>query len=279
VTLGEWGQVNMAGAATDITIAESHWRRLYLVGGAAAMLAGVLFRRNIAAELSLFGVQKPPLTVLGWYALLQDNRLLGLAHLNVFDLVNYALVGTMFLALCLALRRVSRSGVVITAATAFTGIAVYFSSNTALSMLSLSDQYASATTEPHRISLLAAGEAMLAMNRFTGVGAHPGAGGYASLMLVASAGIMASVLMLRSGLFGRTAGYIGVLAGGLDVAYCVTYVLMPSVDSEALALTFIPAAGLCWMVWHIIVGWKLIRMGRRMPSNPRFQQKARPAKR
>jgi hypothetical protein len=197
-----------------------------------------------------------------WFALLQSNRLLGLAYLNIFDLVNYALLGLMFLALYAALRRDNKSFIAIATAIGLVGIAVYFASNTAFSMLSLSDQYATATTDAQRATLLAAGQALLAINRFTGPGAHPGTGGYISLLLIATAGMITSVVMIRSTVFNRATAYAGILASVLDMAYCVAFAFVPIVDSETLAISFIPAAGLFLMIWHIMVGWKLYKLGK-----------------
>jgi hypothetical protein len=98
--------------------------------------------------------------------------------------------------------------------------------------------------------------------RFSSPGAHPGAGGLIGLLLIAAAGMIASVLMLRGALFHRAAAYVGMLAGAFDLAYCTAYVLLPMVDSERPALWFIPAAGLLLMIWHIMVGWRLYRLGR-----------------
>ncbi len=237
------------------------WKSLYKAGGVAALIAGVLFRRNIAAEIGLFIEHKPPVTVSNWFALLQSNRLLGLAYLNIFDLLNYALVGLMFLALYAVLKRANKSYVAIATTFGFLGIAVYFASNTAFSMLSLSDQYAVATTNAQKSTLLAAGQAMLALNRFSGPGSHPGTGGYMSLLLIAIAAMISSVVMLRSKVFNRATAYVGILASVFDLAYCIAFAFVPTIDGELLAIIFIPAAGLFWMIWHIMVGWRLYQLG------------------
>jgi hypothetical protein len=91
-----------------------------------------------------------------------------LTLLNLFDMVNYALVGLMFLALCVAFRRASPSAMTIAAALGFVGIAVYLASNQALTMLSLSNQYAAATTDTQRSLLLAAGQVTLAIHHNAG---------------------------------------------------------------------------------------------------------------
>lgn len=252
----------MMKQVTKAETSDSDWKSLYRVGGVAALIAGVLFRRNIAAEIGLFSQHKSPVTVSDWFALLQSNRLLGLSYLNIFDIVNYALVGLIILALYAVLRQVNKSYMAIATILGFVGITVYFASNTAFSMLSLSEQYAAATTNTQRTMLLAAGEAMLAINRFSSPGAHPGTGGYVSLFLIAVAGMIASVVMLRSVVFNRTTAYVGILASVFDLAYCIAFAFVPTVNSELLAVIFIPAAGLFLMIWHIMIGWRLYQLGR-----------------
>jgi len=252
------------------------YRGLCRVGGLAALLAGVLFRRNIAAEIALFLQHESPANAGDWFALLQDNRLLGLVHLNILDVVNYALLALMFLALLAVLRPANRSAVTIAAALGFLGIAVYLASNTALSMLSLSNQYAAATSEAQRAGLLGAGEAMLAINRFASAGA-PGSAGYLSLLLVAAAGLITSLVMLRSHAFTRATAYVGIVAAALALAYCMAYLFLPGV--EMLPVFSIPAAGLLLMVWHILIGWRLLRLAKEMPARSAPAQKRSKGKR
>jgi hypothetical protein len=247
---------------TGAETTDANWRSLYRVGGVAALLAGVFFRRNIAAEVGLFSEHTSPVTVSNWFALLQSNRLLALSYLNVFDLVNYALVGLMFLALYALLKRVNESYIAIATTVGFLGVATYFASNTAFSMLSLSDQYTAMTIDAQRTLLLAAGQAMLALNRFSHPGAHPGSGGYMSLLLIAVAGLITSIIMLRSDMFNRATAYVGILASAFDLAYCIAFVFVSTVDSEVLAIYFVPAAGFFLMIWHIMVGLRLYQLGK-----------------
>lgn len=242
------------------------WAGLVRSGGVAALIAGVVFRRNLGVEIALFSAQKQPDTVIGWFTLLQQHRLLGLAYLNLFDLVNYALVGMLFLALYAVLGQANKSGMTVALALGFVGIAVYGASNTAFSLLALSDHYVAAPSAAERDGVLAAGQALLALNRFSSPGAHPGAGGYLSLLLIAAAGMISSVAMLRSNLFSRATGYAGIVANGLDLAYCLAFAFVPGADRELLAVSFIPAAGLFLMVWHIMAGWRLYRLGAAAPK-------------
>ncbi|MHB1318814.1 MAG: DUF4386 family protein [Anaerolineae bacterium] len=242
------------------------WRAVYRIGGVATIIAGLVFRRNLAAEIGLFVRGESPVTAGDWFDLLERNRLLGLAYLNLFDIVNYMLVALMFVALCHALREISEGPIAVAGVLALLGIGAYLASNTAFSMLSLAEQYAAATDEAQRAGLRAAGEALLATGRFTGAGSHPGAGGYLSLLLIATAGLIMSRVMLQSRRFGRFIPVVGILANALDLAYCVAYVVLWAASPELLATLFIPAAGLLLMVWHILLGWRLYRMGR--PETP-----------
>jgi hypothetical protein len=225
----------------------SAWASLYKVGGLAALVAGVFFRRNIGAEILLFTGQTKPSTVAEWFTLLQSNSALGLSLLNIFDIVNYALVGVMFLALYASLKRTNQSYVTIATAFGLVGVSTYFASNTSLSMLSLSNQYAAAVTEAQKSTLLAAGQTMLTVGAGTGI--------YMSLFLLAVAGLLFSVVMLQSKVFGKITAYIGILASTFDLVYCITFAFIPELDALLLS-----AAGLALMIWHILLGRKIYKL-------------------
>jgi hypothetical protein len=112
---------------------DAGWRALYIAGGVAALLAVFVFRRNLAAELALVGMfgfadglpTAPLVGAIEWFNLLQDNRLIGLTMLNFFDLVEFALVGLILLALLAALWDANRSAMLIATTTGLIGITVY----------------------------------------------------------------------------------------------------------------------------------------------------------
>lgn len=245
-----------------IKFSDSGWKLMYKIGGVAAILAGVLFRRNLGVEIALFHPLKQPEQVIEWFQLLQDNRLLGLAYLNLFDLVNYTLLVLMLLALYGALRGANRAIMLIATTCGLIGMSVYFATNTALSMLSLSGQHAGTASEAQRAMLEAAGQSLLALNRFSSPGAQPGSGGYLSLLFVSAGTLITALVMLRSDVFNRWTAGIGIAAGGLDLLYCLAFLLIPTANSELLSILFIPAAGLFLMIWHFMVGWRLYRLGR-----------------
>ena len=204
--------MNRPHQVSDASVPNAAWKALFLAGAIAALVAVLFFRRNCGAELTLFnGIglfnvpETPPTTAIDWFMLLQNDRFVGLALLDLFDLANYALVGLIFLALYSALRHVHKSAMVVATSFGLVGIAVYFASNQAFSMLSLSDRYAAATTDMQKAMFLAAGEALLAIHNPGAL--HQGTGIYLSLLLVLLAGLIISLVMLRSTVFSRATAF------------------------------------------------------------------------
>jgi hypothetical protein len=244
------------------------WEALYRIGGVAILAAVVLFRRNYGVELVTFkgfgiwqGVPaEMPRTAVDWFALLQDHWFVGLNLMGLRDLVNYCLVALFFLALGAALWRVSKGAIVVAVAAALVGTAVFLASNQAFSMLTLSRQYAVATSEAQRATIEAAGEALLAIDN-PGM-AFQGAGYYVSLFLVTAAGLILSVLMLRSGVFGRVAAWAGILANVLMSVFLLMLVVQPPVASALYAIP--PSVSAVFrMVWYVLGAIELLRLSKR----------------
>ena len=235
---------------------------LYKVGGAAALIAALLFRRNLGAEFSLLrmigvigvGPETAPSSAMDWFTLFQNNRLIGLTLFELFDVVNYALVGLITLALCTALWRADAGSMMIAMAFGFVGIAVYFASNQAFSMLALSDQYAAATADAQRSAFLAAGEAVLAIHNPGAI--YQGLGVTISLFLVTLAGLIISIVMLRSRVFSRATAIVGILAHGFGLGYFVALAFAPAIIAlpPSISAPFL-------LAWYILIARRLFRLG------------------
>jgi hypothetical protein len=243
-------------------------KALYRVGAGAALTAALLFRRYWSAELLLLrslgvigvGPATAPTRAVEWFTLLQSHRLIGLILLDVADLLNYALVGLILLALYAVLRRANWSAMTIAALCGFSGIAVAFASNQAFAMLSLSGRYATAMTETQRSLLLAAGEALLAI--------HQGTGFYLGLLLVTLSDLIVSLVMLGSGVFSRSTAIVGLVAHVSQLGYFIAVPLMP-----ALVALFPSLAAPFRLAWYILIGRRLLKLA----SGPREEGSARSA--
>jgi Domain of unknown function (DUF4386) len=219
----------------------TNWKPLYRVGGVAALITAVL----IPLQIIVFIAWPPPLEGLAidWFTLFQSNRLLGLLSLDLLLLVDYVLLVPIVLALYVTLRRTRESLMAIATALYFVAIAAYFASNTAFEMLSLSDQYAAATTDAQRAMYLAAGQAMLAT--------FEGTAFQVSYVLASVAGIIIGAVMLRSDIFSRVAAYALILG---DVIGLGLYV--PKIGIY-LSVISVPVL---W-VWYVLIARRLIQLG------------------
>jgi hypothetical protein len=97
--IGKNSENQVAAIVKSNSYVPESWKSLLRVGAIAALIAALVFRRNLGvAEIPLFTGIAAPTTVDGWFTLIHSNALLGLTLLNVFDIANYAFVGLMFLA-------------------------------------------------------------------------------------------------------------------------------------------------------------------------------------
>lgn len=231
------GQQPIDTSHTETTA--SAWKPLYRVGGVVALtIVGVM-----VVQIIVFIANPPPHTVLGYFTLFHRNGLLGLLSLDLLYIVDNALVVLLYLALYAALRRVSLSFMTIALALGLVSIAAYFASNTSFEMLSLSSQYAAATTAAQQSQFVASGQAMLAIFQGTAFDVY--------YILGAAATIIISVVMLRSTVFGKATAYAGMAAGVL--------MLIPS-TAGTLGLYFAFGSLLPTALWLVLIARRLLRL-------------------
>ena len=235
---------------------ETH-KPLYRLGGAACLAIALLYLSAIAVYVPAMRQGPAPTTVLEWFDLLQNNRLVGLFYLGLADIPIVILFSLVALALHAALKQTDKVWTTIAAPLAFVGMAVYLATNVSFSMLALSGEYAAATTEVQRTAILAAGHSLISVTH--------GTGGVAGLALVWLAALIYSILMLRDRKMGGSIAWIGILAFGLLVPSFLfsgyTYGASSGIG-EALALITSLGGGLLSLVWYILMGIKLVRMSR-----------------
>lgn len=173
--------------------------------------------------------------------------------LDLLGMVAYVLFVPVILALYNALRRASEPLTAIGTALFFVGIAVFFATNTAFSMLSLSDQYAAATTEAQRSMLLAAGQAMLTTFN---VGAFQ-----VSYIIVSTAWLIIAAVMLRSSIFSRVTAYPGILAGVTAIG-AVALEHTPVIGELFALLVIVYFAAIVFLaIWVVLIARRLFQLG------------------
>jgi hypothetical protein len=223
------------------------WRSLYRMGGIAPLIALVLYLSEMAIVVAGGTF---PTSEEGWYSLFAQSKLLGLHYINALDIVSVTLLGVMFLALYKALRKDNESTMAIAAFLAFLGVAVFIAMRWQMTsaIISLSDQYAAASSEAQRSQIIAAGIAVSATGRPT-----PQTPGF---LLTAAAVFMMSLVTLRGRVFGKATACAGIAASVVTLAYNVCQIAAPPLTIPLLGLTTV-----FWVAWWIMTAIGLLRLG------------------
>ncbi len=252
-------RITMMDQVTYPKTVDSSEQSLYTIGGAAALICALMYLITMVIYIPANRAGPPPGTVVEWFTLLQTNPITGLFFLGLADIVIMLLWGPMSLALYAVLKQGNRTWSLIATTFVFVGMAVYLATNVAFSMLSLSHQYAAATTEAEKVIVLAAGQALVAVSQGTG-------GQYTGMPLAWFAGLILSAVMLRSQAFSKTTAWAGLLGLGLLLASVpfsgyTTAGPPTTVVSAIVAVSFI-GGGLLSLAWYILVGQRLLKLGR-----------------
>jgi hypothetical protein len=234
----------------QIRIAGKERGSLYRAGGAAGGLVVALL---IAETIAYLTTSAPSATdAAGWFRLFQTHRLIGLIDFGLLELCAMVLYVPMFLALYICLRRSSPTYTAIAALLALAGIAANFGSNPLFPLLTLSDLYATAG-EAAKAQFVAVGQAILAAGALGGIGGSV-EGGFP----LAVAGLIFSVVVLRSKLLGRGTAYVGFLANATALAMYVRAAAAPALDWSPFFGPFL----LLSVIWYVLVARGLLQLGK-----------------
>ncbi len=215
------------------------WKGLFKIGGIASLVIVVL----IPIQIFFFIMWPPPETAREFFALFQENWILGLISLDLLYILTNILLIPMYLSLYIALREVNQSYTLIAIILGFIGLATYFSSTVASEILSLSNQYANATTNELKLQLIAAGEAMLATYKGTAFVIY--------YILNAITLLIISVVMLHDSVFSKKTAYSGLASGIL--------MIIPSTVGT-IGLIFAIASLVPWSIFSVLVSKELFQL-------------------
>jgi hypothetical protein len=198
-----------------------------------------------------------------YFMIQQSSKLESVLRGDFLILILIGLYLGTFPALYVALRRVSPIYTALAALFTFIVVTLAFAGEPTFSLLYLGDQYAAAATEVARAQLLAAGEALIAS------GIWHSSGAYMSGILLQGAGMMISVIMLRSRDFSKVTAYAGLVGNALDLTQHVLHPFTPPV-SEIIQMVMGPF----YMVWFPMLGRDLIRLGLNLPNSRTYPRRA-----
>jgi hypothetical protein len=244
------------GKEDEMTYSENGqnpWRRICQIGGMAAIGAVLVGLLEIVITF-LPGGNVPRETVLDWFKLFQENGFMGLRNLGLLNILLNLLAILIFFALYAAHRQSQdQPYATLAALIALLGISVFYATNRAFPMLALSHQYAAATTDAQRAVIEAAGQAMLS------VGQSHTPGTFLGFFLIEAAGVMMSVVMLRSKIFSQASAYAGMLGFGMLAIFEFFSSFVSGLSNVTMTLAMF--GGLLSMAWYILIARRLFQLG------------------
>jgi hypothetical protein len=229
------------------------WSKLYILGGATALLIVLTALIEILITF-LPGGYTTSETVIDWFNLLQDNWFLGLRNLGLLNIVMVALGIPLYLALYAVHSNLNQAYAALAMIISFIADAVFFATNRAFPMLDLSYRYVAATTEAQRGILEAAEQALLS------VGQSHTPGTYMAFVLSEIAAIIMAVVMLRGKIFSRATAFAGIVGFGLFFVFDFLASFVPSSHDAILILAM--GGGLANIAWYILIARRLFQLGR-----------------
>lgn len=258
----------MSGEVSDVSSRSGHgFGMTVALGGMAALVSAAGSLADVAIGMATGGsVSALPPDAAGRFFQLAVRPALGLYNLDLLNLLT-TLVMVPALYACYVVLRREGPAAGLALALGIMGAAVFVANNPALPMLGLSRDYAAADPA-RRVLVAAAGEAILAR------GAHGSPGVLPGFLLVMVANIVLSVEMLRTRVFARATGILGLGGNLLLAVYLVLVTLVPRVRDAATA--FAAPGGLLAIGWIVSLGVRLIRLGYGVPGSSRHPASRRP---
>ena len=219
----------------------TNWNWLFKLGGISSLII-VIF---IPIQSFIYITFPPPTDVIGYFMLFQNNWIIGLLDMDLLYLFDSALLIIVYLALYVALKKTNKSFMTIALVLGLVGIASFFSSKPAFEMLSLSTQYASATSEAQKFILLGAGQALLAIYSGTAFDVY--------YIFNALTLIIISAVMLKNKIFSKLTAYLGLISGFL--------MLIPS-TAGMIGIIFSFLSLIPWAIFSVLIARRFFQIGK-----------------
>lgn len=200
----------------------------------------------IPFQVAIFFISPPPTTVIQYFELFQKNVFLGLLDLDLSLTVDNLLFIMVYVGLYFLLKKSNRILVTLGLVFSIISVTLYVMSREALfSMLNLSNQYSLATSETERTTLETIGQTMLTIYNGTCFNVSYFLGGVTIILF--------SIAMLKSYIFTKLTGWLGLIMG-------ILMLVPPTFGKLGFVLSFLSIIPL--MPWLIIISIRFFKLGR-----------------
>jgi hypothetical protein len=236
----------------DDSSTNSGWCDFYKFGAVAVILTIIVGVIELSINF-LPGGNILPKTVGGWFELYQNNWFLGLRDMG---LLNYFLsfFGIVVIFTLYGVLKKENEPIAKLALIFYVlGSAIFYSTNRAFPMLDLSRQFSLALTEEQRTIITAAGQVMIS------IGEPHSLGNFIGNIFNELSFLLMSILMIRSKVFNKIIGVLGVISFALMMVVEIIMSFLPNMADISMILASI--GGLSVMVIYFYLVRKLFQLG------------------
>ena len=235
----------------NLDTAENAWRGLYLIAGMGAFLAVGFTILDISLSFGGGDAVVGKLSVVEWFAQFQNNWLLGLRNLGLFNMITPILTLPLYLALYHIHRKSAPAYSALALILFIMGAVIYDANNKSLSMMVLSQKYAAATSEAQMSLLTTAGAVFLAQAEdFT-------PGSFVGIFLSNVASIVMMAVILQGRVFSKWIALTGLVGLCALLFYTISATFLPAIYD--LAMVGAMVGGLLMVAWDILMAIGMLR--------------------
>ncbi len=224
-------------------------RLLYKAGGWTSVLFLVYSVVTILIMMMLKGGY--PGSALECFEMIHENRFIALLRLDLVSIIVIPFYYLLFFSIYQALKKDYELAAKIALFLTLAGVTIFISGLNLASIINLSDKYFQATSPGLKDQLLAACEGMLASDMWINTGA------IIRGILIETGAIIFSIIMLKTLVFNKVTGWVGILTHGFDLSSIVAGLFYPPTKE-----VFTMVAGPLYIVWFILIGTRLFQLGK-----------------
>jgi len=233
---------------------EQQWKNIYTLGAIASVLALIFISLDVViGSFNGGNLSALPQTAIDRFNEFHENKLQGLYHLDLLNIIVQMILIPAYFALYAVHRNVNKAFGLLALIVFLFGSVIMVSNNTALPMLELSNKFFTTTNETQKELYAAAGESMIVM------GAHGSPGIFLGFFIPNIANLIISIVMLKGTVFGKVNSWFGITGSILMLLYVMLVNFGTGIENMATA--FAMPGGLLLMAWMIMFTIRLFKMG------------------
>jgi hypothetical protein len=227
----------------DTISIDARWKDLYKMAGIAAIVSEVVILLGIVSYF-IWPYAPGVKSTESIFLLLKSNPFGGLVSLDLFLFAGNLFSVLLYLALYVSLEQVNKPYALAALAVGLIAVILLIPSRPLVEMLTLSGQYASATSAAAKAQYLATGDALLAV--------FNGTGWFMSNLLGGISLLVSSILMLRGGIYSKATAIVGIITNVM-----VSVFFIPGLGTFLLFLS-LPG----YMIWYFLLAKRFFQLGK-----------------